>query len=194
MDNINFIILKKVFKEIPRKYYIFVGFITAILIACLGSTLPFMLSPSKYSYLVNVTNIHNVAPVKWETTVNQTNGGCVIGTKLNIVDYNSLQSYNDQMLFVDLNCESGNAYVLQSNAKKDEESNYLFIFIAGLCISCPVYFVYLIFFIMDFLCKRKWYLEDLEEQQKKINNLKSQISNNNLEPHGTYKLSLVAVV
>ena len=185
MDNINFIILKKVIKETPRKHYIFVAFITAILIACLCSTLPFMLSPSKYSYLMNVTGIHNVAPVKWQATVNQTYGSCVIGTKLNIIDYNSLQSYNDQILFVDLNCESGNAYVLQSNAKKDEDSNYLLIFVAGLCICCPCYFVCLIFFIMDFLCKRKWYLEELEEQQKRIKILKS---------HDTYKLSLVVVV
>ena len=115
-------------------------------------------------------------------------------TKLNIVDYKSLESYNDQMLFVDLNCQSGDAYVLQDNAKKDEDSNYMLIFISGLCVCCPSYFVCLIFFVMDFLCKRKWYLEDLEEQQKKINNLKSQISNNNLEPHGTYKLSLVVDV
>lgn len=169
MDNINFIILKKVIKETPRKHYIFVAFITAILIACLGSTLPFMLSPSKYSYLMNVTGIHNVAPIKWQATINQTYGGCVIGTKLNIVDYNSLQSYNDQTLFVDLNCESGNAYVLQSNAKKDEVSVYLLIFVAGLCICCTGYFVCLMFFIMDFLCKRKWYLEELEEQKVKVN-------------------------
>ncbi len=183
-ESVNYTIIKKVFKDTPKPVYYIILFATVVLVVGINTTLPIILLPSKYCYLVNVTDIHDTAPLKWQATV-YGNDTCINMTKLNIVDYKSLESYNDQMLFVDLNCQSGDAYVLQDNVKHDAKRIVAdCFFILSLVVSCGMYLYVLVIFIIVFSIEKKLYL-DMLEQQKKINNL---------EPHGTYKLSLVVDV
>lgn len=184
VNNVNFIVLKVVFKNAPKKIYYIFAFATVILVVGINSTLPIISLPSEYCYLVNVTDIHDTAPLKWQASV-YGNSTCINGTKVNIVDYKSLESYNDQMLFVNLNCESGDAYVSQDNVQGDAKRIVAdVVFMTSIVISSGMYFISLALFIIVFFITKRLYV-DMLETQKKINILK---------PHGTYKLSLVSVV